>query len=89
MSKDNNSSNGQGFSWKPLYHRGKRAGGRALGALLKLLGVLAVIAGLLTIALANMDINPRESIVWGMVYLCIGLLMIHFGNKIVKKTKRV
>jgi len=58
MSKDDNRRDNRGFTWKHLRHQGKRTVAWALGALLKLGGGLAIIAGLLTIALANIDTLP-------------------------------
>ncbi len=60
-----------------------------LGALLKLGGVLAIIAGLMAIALSNMDGDPREGIIWGTLTTCIGLLMLYCGSKITKRAKRI
>ena len=88
MSKDDNSSNSPESAWEYMRHQGKRTLALALGTLLKVGGVLATIAGLLTIALANMDVDPRESIVEGTVITCIGLLMVYFGYKIAKRAKR-
>jgi ascorbate-specific PTS system EIIC-type component UlaA len=72
-----------------MRHKGKRAIARVIGVLLKLGGVLAIIAGLMTIALANMDMDPRESIIEGTLTTCVGLLMVYFGSKIAKRAKRM
>jgi hypothetical protein len=88
MSKDDNSGDSQAINWEHVRHQGKRAVAWTLGTLLKLGGVLAIIAGLMTIALANMDGDPREGVISGTVITFVGLLMVYFGIKISKKAKR-
>ena len=73
MSKDDNGGSSRSAPSEDLRHRWKRAAARGLGTLLKVGGVLAVLAGLLMIALSNMDGAPFPDLVWGTVTTCVGL----------------
>ena len=55
-----------------MRHRGRRkAAARTIGVLLKGVGIVVTILGLLTFALANMDVDPGSSMFWGVVMTCL------------------
>jgi hypothetical protein len=73
---------------KYLRHRGRRDVLRIIGALLKAGGILVTICGLLTFALANMDVHPISSMFWGVLMTCLGLLMLFAGHNVAKQANR-
>lgn len=58
-----------------------------LQTLLKLGGVLAILLGLLEIALSNMDGTPIPELISGTVTIGVGLVLLYFGIKIAKIAK--
>jgi hypothetical protein len=58
-----------------------------LGSILKIGGILGILAGLLGIALSNMDGDPMPDIVSGGITVCVGLVMVYFGHKMATKAK--
>jgi uncharacterized membrane protein HdeD (DUF308 family) len=88
MSKDDRSRKRLLATWRYTRHHGKQAVARTTAWLLKVVGAFGIIYGLLTFALANMDVNPWDSMFSGSLLIFLGLLMLYFGHKIAKKTKK-
>ncbi len=89
MRRGDNNGTGSGFAWENARHRTKRAVVWALGTLLKVTGVFVILAGLLTIALSNMDGTPLHDLIWGTILTCAGLVIVYAGFNLAKKAKQI
>lgn len=61
---------------------------RTIGFLLKVAGFLGMIYGLLTFALAGMDNDPRETMLWGVLITGMGLVILYCGFKVTRAARR-
>lgn len=88
MNNDDNRNNSENSTSENAFGQGMRVLAWVIGTLLKVAGILAILGGLLQIALSNMDGNPWPDLFWGTVTTIVGLVMLYAGFKIAKRARR-